>query len=546
MPGQSRVTSREAVLNKPGTSLIRRLCAARVASALLVIMCAWGQVLPAQNVRRPTRRALPSNPPQSTPEAQGMNSTTLAAGIEFLMENRDTYRVHSVVVIRNDRIVLDARFYPFSRGWTHDIASVTKSFTSTLIGIAIDKGFISGLDVPMLDFFPDHTIANRDARKERMTLDDLITMRSGFECDPNNSEATLTELTNSPDWVQFALDLPMADEPGTRHVYCSPNVHLLSAILERSTGMSTLGFARKYLFGPLGMTSAEWFTDPQGIQRGWGDLHLEPSEMPRLGLLFLNGGRWRGRQIVPPEWVEESTVGASHAVPGWPPDQGYAYLWYSSPDQYFAAGRGGQRIHVYPDEDLVVGLNAGSGIGDYGAIPTGFLETYVLGAIESDGPLTANPNGVDELATVVTEAAASNEGPAQAVPPLPAIAQAISGQLYELSANIHGLSSMRFTCPGGDVATLDIALPELAGGPLISLEIGLDNVNRFSPGRHGVMTASKGGWVSDNRFTATMDELGWINLWRWDLEFTGDTVNLTLESLAGGELPATAVGSIAR
>jgi hypothetical protein len=246
------------------------------------------------------------------------------------------------------------------------------------------------------------------------------------------------------------------------------------------------------------------------------------------------------------EWIEESTTGAGHSVPGWPAGAGYAYLWYYEPDLYNAAGRGGQRIHVYPEENLVVGLNAGSGFGDYYPITLEFLEDWVLGAIESDDPLPPNPDGVAQLASKVSEAAASNEGPPQVVPPPPEIAQSISGQTYELSANIYGLSSMRLTFPAGDVATLEIAMPEMAGGPMITLQIGLDNVNRFSPGRSGVMTASKGGWVSDHHFSATMDELGLINLWQWDLRFAGDTVALTLESLAGGELPATATGTIAR
>jgi CubicO group peptidase (beta-lactamase class C family) len=513
---------------------------------LFLVAISFSQTVLAQGVRHSLRRVMPRIPAVSTPEEQGMDSAAFAAGIDFLLENRDTYRVHSVVVIRNDRVVLDARFYPFSSEWRHDLASVTKSLTSTLVGIAIDKGFIAGVDVPVLDYFPDHTIANRDARKERMTLEDLLTMRSGFECDPTNSEATLTEMTNSADWVQFALDLPMADEPGQLHVYCSPNVHLLSAIIGRATGSSTLEFARKHLFGPLGITNVEWFVDPQGIHRGWGDLHLTPPDMPKLGLLFLNRGKWRGRQIVSSEWVEESTAGAGHSVPGWPAGEGYAYLWYYEPSLFNAAGRGGQRIHVYPDENLVIGLNAGSGYGDYYQITLEFLEDWVLGAIESDDPLPPNPGGVAQLASRVSQAAASNEGPPQAVPTLPAIAQSVSGQIYSLGANIYGLSSMRLTCPGGDTATLEISMPEMAGGPMITLQIGLDDVSRFSPGRHGVMTASKGGWVSDNQFSATMDELGLINLWQWDLTFEGDTVTLSLVSLAGGELPTTVTGSLAR
>ena len=145
-------------MNKPGTSLIRRRCAARVAAVLVVILCGWSQVLAAQNVHRPARRVLPSNPPHSTPEAQGMDSTALAAGIEFLMENRETYRIHSVVVIRNGRVVLDARFYPFSRGSRHDIASVTKSFTSALVGIAIGDGHIASVRDPITKHLPDLAI----------------------------------------------------------------------------------------------------------------------------------------------------------------------------------------------------------------------------------------------------------------------------------------------------------------------------------------------------------------------------------------------------
>jgi hypothetical protein len=371
-------------------------------------------------------------------------------------------------------------------------------------------------------------------------------MRSGFECDASNSEATLTEMTNSPDWIQFALDLPMAESPGERFNYCSPNIHLLSAILQRTTGMTTLEYAQQRLFDPMGITDVEWLIDPQGLHRGWGDLHLRPVDLPKLGLLYLNGGRWRARLLVSPWWIQEATVATSLPLQGWPEGHEYAYLWYSAPGQIYAAGRGGQRIHVYPEEKLVVGLNAGSGIGDFGVIPTSFLETYVLGAIESDGPLPDNPAGAARLATGIAEAASSNEGPPQPVEPLPAIAQAVSGQTYVLEDNIYGLSELRLTFPGGDEATLEVGLPEIIGGPTLDLRIGLDGVKRFSPGRHGVMTAARGGWVSDTLFSAVVDELALINLWQWDLAFAGDTVTLELTSLAGGELPATVTGTMAR
>lgn len=516
-----------------------------VAVVLGLFLSFVSQAVSAQSARRTSGRVVPSDPQVSTPEEQGMDSGALAEGIDFLMSNRETYRIHSVVVIRNDHVVLDAGFYPFLPEWGHDIASVTKSVTSTLVGIAIDKGYLDDVDARVLDFFPDYTVANLDPRKRRMTLEHLLTMRSGFECDPTNSEATLTEMTASADWVQFTLDLPMEDEPGERRVYCSPNVHLLSAILQRATGMGTLEFARLHLFGPLGIRDVMWLTDPQGIHRGWGDLHLRPIDMTKIGFLFLNEGRWRGRQIVSSWWAEEATTGAGQQIPGWPVGEGYSYLWYYAPDYYYASGRGGQLIYVFPEKDLVVGFNAGDGIGDHFDIHREFLETWVLGAIESADPLPANPGAVALLDSKITEAAESIEGPPDEVGELPALAHAISGLTYVLDPNGYGLSELRLTFPGSDEATLEVGMPEVIGGPMIEYRIGLDNINRFTPGRHGVMTAAKGRWVSDDLFSAVIDEIGLINLWQWDVLFDGDTVALELISLAGGELPATITGRLA-
>ena len=263
----------EMELRVPGRFPYRRcigllMAVVAMASANPGIAAESAPEIAVQTARPTSGRVVPSIPHYSTPEEQGMSSTTLAAGVDYLLANRETYRIHSVVVIRDDRVVLDARFYPYSREWRHDLASVTKSVTSTLIGIAIDQGLIAGVNARVLDFFPDHTIANLDGRKRRMRLKHLLSMRSGFECDPTNSEATLTEMTGSPDWVQFTLDLPMAEEPGETRVYCSPNVHLLSAILERATGMSTLAFAEQVLFKPLGISDVMWLTDPQGVHRG--------------------------------------------------------------------------------------------------------------------------------------------------------------------------------------------------------------------------------------------------------------------------------------
>ena len=159
-----------------------------------------------------------------------------------------------MTVIRNGYIVADACFYPYAPGLTHDLASCTKSFTATLIGIALKDGHIKSLDQPLLGFFPERIAAHVDERKKAITLEDVLTMSSGLECHAEPNEITLFQMMGSPDWVQFMLDLPMRDEPGTHFEYCSGGSHLLSAIIRETTGMDAMTFAQLHLFGPLGIT----------------------------------------------------------------------------------------------------------------------------------------------------------------------------------------------------------------------------------------------------------------------------------------------------
>ena len=229
----------------------------------------------------------------STPEEQGMDSALLADGLEYLME-QSGFDIHSLTVIRNGHIVTDANFFPFRAGELHDLASVTKSFTATLVGMAIEQDLIEGVEQPVLEVFPDRTVANLDADKEAMTVEDLLTMSPGFEC--RRSPDTTAQMMETPDWVQFALDQPMTHEPGTAWAYCGVASHLLSAAIAETSGMHALDFASSHLLLPLGIDDARWFTDPQGNHRGWGDLFLHPHDAAKLGYLYLSGGEWDGRQ----------------------------------------------------------------------------------------------------------------------------------------------------------------------------------------------------------------------------------------------------------
>jgi CubicO group peptidase (beta-lactamase class C family) len=284
----------------------------------------------------------------STPEAQGMDSQKLAQMLAAIQQQHLNF--HSVLVIRNGYIVSETYFPPYRQDTTHELYSCTKSFISTLIGIALDKGSIDRVDHHMVDFFPGRTFSNLDPQKEAMTLEDVLTMRSGL--DWQEGDPAYAAMYRSPDWVKYVLDKPMAASPGSRFNYCSGCSHLLSAVLQQATGMNTRDFAGQYLFKPLGISNVKWETDSSGIPIGGWGLQLTPRDMAKLGYLYLRGGQWEGRQIVSSNWVDTATQKHTNTDS----DLGYGYQWWTYPSlaAYTALGRYGQTIFVVPAEDLVI------------------------------------------------------------------------------------------------------------------------------------------------------------------------------------------------
>lgn len=202
-----------------------------------------------------------------TPEEQGIDSARLADALLTIREKG--IKVHSLMLIRNGYVVLEAYIYPYDGRYVHDLASVTKTVTATLSGIAADQGRLQ-VDQPVVSFFSDRSIANYDDGKQRITVGQLASMSSGLECTSERDEATLKEMLASADWLQFVLDRPVHWEPGTQFVYCSPGSYLLSAVLQGATGVTALEFARANLFEPLGIRDVIWPAEPQGITHGWG------------------------------------------------------------------------------------------------------------------------------------------------------------------------------------------------------------------------------------------------------------------------------------
>jgi len=475
----------------------------------------------------------------STPEEQGMDSELLAKALEFRQQHE--LNLHSMLIIRHGYIVADAYFYPFTQDSRHDIASIAKSIVSTLIGIAMDKGYIKSLNQPVLEFFPQRTVANVDANKKAMTLEHLLTMTPGLDSH-DEDETTLWQMRASPDWVQFMLDLPMIEEPGSRFNYSEGVAHLLSAIIQETTGMSTLDFARKHLFEPLGISDFPWPSDPQGVNFGYGDAtFMTPYDMAKIGYLYLNNGSWDGKQIVSRRWVRQSTSKQVPVGGDMPIDiDGYGYQWWAfSSNVATAAGKGGQRIYVLPDKDMVVVCTAGLRQ-EHEVSYLQLLTAFIMPAAKPTTPLPPNPGGAASLESRIQQATLNPDKP-QSVPPLPGMAQQISGQKYELGTNPFQLEDFSLTFEKQDEALMNLTVAD----DTLALPIGLDNVFRIAPGRFGSPAALKGFWKKRGVFAFDFNEIGNINNWRATVRFEDDRVAIRMQE-RGGLADLTLAGSLRR
>jgi CubicO group peptidase (beta-lactamase class C family) len=233
-----------------------------------------------------------------------------------------------------------------------NVKSVSKSIIAMLVGIAIDRRLIPSVKQPISAYFPE-LFKDADPRKRAVTVEDLLTMRSGLE--PTSGE-NYGQWVKSANWVRYALRQPIVSEPGTAMQYSTGSSHLLSAILTRVSGTNTWQFAQDALFAPLGLRLARWTRDPQGIYFGGNEMLLTPKQMVAVGDLYLNRGRLKDRQIVPAEWVDTSCVPRTTSV--WDAERHYGYGWwvqrFGRHTACFAWGFGGQYIFVFRELDLVI------------------------------------------------------------------------------------------------------------------------------------------------------------------------------------------------
>jgi CubicO group peptidase (beta-lactamase class C family) len=307
------------------------------------------------------------------------------------IENHRYGDVNSLIIAENDSIIFEKYFNGYSRETKHSMFSVTKSFTSALIGICLAKGYIDSIDMPVLDFFPQYkdSIENYDSLKAKMTIRNLLTMTSGLKWDEwttsyNDPENDVIRLIQSNDWIKYVLDRPMAHAPGTFITYNSGVSNLLSGIITKVTGQSARDFARDNLFSYLQITDWSWDNRPDGVSIGGWGLSLRPVDMIKFGQLYLKKGHWNNIQVIPESWVEESIM-PHYKMNNW---CDYGYQWWRYGDNmgtvnakgiFFASGRGEQFIWVIPDHKTVVVCTAWN---DGQSLLERVLWDYILKALD--------------------------------------------------------------------------------------------------------------------------------------------------------------------
>jgi CubicO group peptidase (beta-lactamase class C family) len=294
--------------------------------------------------------------PVSTPEEQGIDSRILSNAFDHAERLGFMY---SLLVVRNGKLIGERYFNGADKYYADHTCSTGKSYTSALIGIALRENYLTSLDQKMMDFFPEYRTADLDPRKYDITIRHLLQMRAGYAFEESGDY--VDPWFQSADMMEFAIEVPLAADIDQTFAYSSHSSHILSGIITKATGMSTYEFAKQYLFDPLDITVKRWDQDSLGYYFGFGYLWFSPRDMARFGYLYLNNGLVNGQQIIPAEWIEDSTQRYSTNASWFKKhfeNFGSGYQWWLAQaggyDVYFALGHGGQIIVNVPELDMVI------------------------------------------------------------------------------------------------------------------------------------------------------------------------------------------------
>lgn len=325
---------------------------------------------------------------RSTPEAQGVPSLAILTFIEEL--ERSVPEMHGLVLLRHGQVIAEGWWKPYGPKVPHMLYSLSKSFTSTAIGMAVAEGRLM-VDDRVLSFFPEEAPMQPDENLQAMTIHHLLSMSTGHDTDPSG------RVFSNRNWVKAFLSLPVEHVPGTHFCYNTAATYMLSAILQKVTGERLIDYLRPRLFEPLGITGAFWESCPLAINTGGFGLMIKTEDIARFGQLYLNKGIWNGQRLIAAEWIEQATrkqiPNGDNPESDW--NQGYGYqFWRCRYNNYRGDGAFGQYCIVMPEQDAVLAIN--SGVTDMQAVLNKVWDCLL--PTFAPAPLKENPRAQEELA----------------------------------------------------------------------------------------------------------------------------------------------------
>lgn len=381
--------------------------------------------------------------PRSNPEKEGVSSAGVLDFVEAAEKSRNEF--HSFMLLRHGKVVAEGWWNPYQPGLKHTLYSVSKSFTSTAVGFAVNEGRLNVND-KVVSFFPKDLPAVVSSYLAGLTVKDLLCMLEGQDPDP-----TVNIAGGDSNWIKGFLATPFVNKPGEHFLYNTMGVYMLAAIVEKKTGQHLVDYLKPRLFEPLGINNEDWEDSPQGIDVGGWGLRLRTEDMARMGQLYLQRGKWNGKQVLPAEWVADATASYNSEGPVWarntPTDssdwkQGYGYLFWRCRHHAFRAdGAYGQLIVVMPEEDAVVAVTCEThNMQD----EVNLIWDHLLPAMHK-GPLPADATAAEALQQKLS---------ALALPPpsgktSDALEDSLSGKTFSMGGNDEDIEWMRFGFAGG-------------------------------------------------------------------------------------------------
>ncbi|HZY84620.1 MAG TPA: serine hydrolase [Gemmataceae bacterium] len=454
--------------------------------------------------------------PRSGPEAQGVSSAAVLAFVEAA-DRIDS--MNSFMLLRHGHVVAEGWWAPYDAASPHSLYSLSKSFTSTAVGIAVAEGKLS-LDDEVLKFFPDEAPAEPGRNLRAMRVRDLLRMSTGQQTEPPRTAAQ--------PWVKSFLAHPVPFKPGTHFLYNTSGTYMLSAAVQKATGQTVLDYLRPRLFEPLGIERPTWEASPQGVSAGGYGLSVRTEDIAKFGQLYLQKGKWGGKQFVPASWVAAATAlqtsNGSSPKSDW--DQGYGYqFWRCRHGAYRGDGAFGQYCIVLPEQDAVIAIT--SGVKDMQAV-LNIVWDKLLPALRPTALAADEPASEKLRQRLKGLSLRPQEGRASA----PSAAKVV-GKKYEFPANGQKLESVSLEGGGKDGAVTLVARFKGAEQRIVCGR-GAWEKGRGAWGQLPAQpVAASGGWTADDTFTARLCFFETPFIFTARLKFSGDEVRCEAESNVG-------------